>query len=245
MGAIGRRKQLSDIRRDNRVDIICLQETIKGDFSLWDLESLSEGEPFEWVWTAAQGHSGGTLIGVRISDINILSKDKGEFYTSMKLVSNMDKVIWEIVNVYGPVQTDRKQLFLDELTQKITDMTDSFIIGGDFNLIRFTWEKSSENTDQLWMDKFNDFIRDNGVRELIRKGGRFTWTNKHNNPIMSVLDRVLICPSWDQLYRRASCESLTRVGSDHCPLVVNTDDQRFRQQHQFRFEMSWLTQAGF
>jgi exonuclease III len=72
MGAIGRRKQLSDIRRDNRVDIICLQETIKGDFSLWDLESLSEGEPFEWVWTAAQGHSGGTLIGVRIKSVILI-----------------------------------------------------------------------------------------------------------------------------------------------------------------------------
>jgi hypothetical protein len=58
---------------------------------------------------------------------------------------------------------------------------------------------------------------------------------------MSVLDRVLICPSWDQFYRRASCESLTRVGSDHCSLIVNTDDQ----QHQFRFEMSYLTQARF
>jgi hypothetical protein len=124
-------------------------------------------------------------------------------------------------------------------------MTDLFIIGGDFDLIGFIWEKSSENTDQQWMNKFNGFIWDNGVKELIRKGGRFTWTNKQNNPIISVLDRVLICPRWDQFYRRASCESLTRVGSDHCPLIVNTDDQRFKQQHQFRFEMSWLTQAGF
>jgi exonuclease III len=204
--------------------VICLRETIKADFSLWELDTLNEGDSFEWVWTAAQGHSGGTLMGIRTSDINILSKDKGDFFTSMKLVSKLDKFIWEIVNVYGPVQTDRKQHFLDELTQKITDMTDPFIIGGDFDLIGFIWEKSSENTDQQWMNKFNGFIRDNGVKELIRKGGRFTWTNKLNNPIMSVLDRVLICPRWD---RRASCESLTRVGSDHCPLIVNSDDQRF------------------
>jgi hypothetical protein len=95
------------------------------------------------------------------------------------------------------------------------------------------------------MDKFNDFIRDNGVKELLMKGGRFTWTNKQHNPVMSVLERVLVCPRWDQFYRRTSCESLTRVGSDHCPLVVNTDDQRFKQQHHFRFDMSWLTQAGF
>jgi exonuclease III len=68
------------------------------------------------------------------------------------------------------------------------------------------------------MDKFNDFIRDNGVKELQRKGGRYTWTNKQNNQAMSVLDMILVCPRWDQFYMRASCESLTRVGSDHCPL---------------------------
>jgi hypothetical protein len=189
-----------------------LQETIKADFSLWELDNLNEGDPFEWVWTTTQGHSGGTLLGIRTSDISIPRKDKGEFFTSMKLVSKLDKFTWEIINVYGPVQTERKQHFLDELTQKVTDTTDPFIIGGDFNLIRFTWEKSSENTNQQWMDKFTDFNRNSGVKELIRKGGRFTWTNKQNNPIMSALDRVLICPSWDQFYRRASCESLTEVG---------------------------------
>jgi hypothetical protein len=50
---------------------------------------------------------------------------------------------------------------------------------------------------------------------------------------------------WDMLYKRASCESLTRVGSDHCPILVNSDDQRFQQQHCFRFESAWLLQQGF
>jgi hypothetical protein len=62
---------------------------------------------------------------------------------------------------------------------------------------------------------------------------------------MSVLDRVLMSARWDILYKRASCESLTRVGSDHCPILVNSDDQRFQQQHCFRFETAWLLQEGF
>jgi hypothetical protein len=52
-------------------------------------------------------------------------------------------------------------------------------------------------------------------------------------------------PTWEQFYKRSSCETLTRVGSDHCPLLVLTDDHRFKQQHCFRFEMAWLTQEGF
>jgi hypothetical protein len=50
---------------------------------------------------------------------------------------------------------------------------------------------------------------------------------------------------WDQHFHLATCKSLTRVGSDHCPIVVNTADERLNQPHIFRFEMAWLTQSGF
>jgi hypothetical protein len=59
----------------------------------------------------------------------------------MKISSRQDKSEWDIVNVYGPVQTERKADFLAELGQKIISMGEYFIIGGDFNLIRFAWEK--------------------------------------------------------------------------------------------------------
>jgi hypothetical protein len=49
----------------------------------------------------------------------------------------------------------------------------------------------------------------------------------------------------DHYYKKASCETLTRVGSNHYPNIVNTDDHRFQQQHGFRFEMAWLSQGGF
>jgi hypothetical protein len=62
---------------------------------------------------------------------------------------------------------------------------------------------------------------------------------------MCVLDRVLVSPSWEQFYKRSSCESLTRVGSEHCPILLTTDDHRFKQQNCFKFEMAWLTQEGF
>jgi hypothetical protein len=83
------------------------------------------------------------------------------------------------------------------------------------------------------------------VRELVRKGGRYTWTNKQMNPTMCVLDRMLVSMNWDQHYQLTTCESLTRVGSDHCPILVNTEDDRMRQPFTFRFESAWLTQPGF
>jgi exonuclease III len=244
-GVLGRRKQLREWKHKFKIEVICLQETIKADFSPGELASISEGENFEWVWTVAQGHSGGTPMGAKTDNIAVISSDRGEFYSSMKIFSRQDKTEWEVVNVFGPVQTERKADFLAELGQKITSMGEYFIIGGDFNLIRFAWEKSSDNVNQVWMDAFNEFIRDNGLKELIRKGSKYTWTNKQDNPVMSTLDRVLMSVRWDMIFKRASCESLTRVGSDHCPILVNSDDHRFQKQHCFRFESAWLLQQGF
>jgi hypothetical protein len=62
------------------------------------------------VWTAAQGHSGGTLIGVRTDDIIVLTKDKGEYFTSMKVTGKQENFTWEVINVYGPVKIERKLL---------------------------------------------------------------------------------------------------------------------------------------
>jgi hypothetical protein len=57
-------------------------------------------------------------------------------------------------------------------------MSEPFVMGGDFNMIRFPWEKSTDNINQVWMDAFNEFITDNGIKEMLRKGSKFTWTNK-------------------------------------------------------------------
>jgi hypothetical protein len=34
-------------------------------------------------------------------------------------------------------------------------MEEPFIIGGDFNMIRFAWDKSTNNINQTWMNNFN------------------------------------------------------------------------------------------
>jgi hypothetical protein len=63
---------------------------------------------------------------------------------------------------------------------------------------------------------------------------------------MCILDRVLVCNIFNSHCGEASCKSVTRVGSDHSPLVVNTLDDRFSQQrHNFSFQTSWLDQQGF
>lgn len=202
------------------------------------------GQDFSWVWTEAEGHSGGTLTGVKNGDTDVLGFDKGSF-SSIKARDRKDNVIWEVINVYGPVQNEKKQEFMEELLQKVRGLQCSLIMRGDFNLIRFASEKSSQNIDQSKLDLFNSFISDAGIKEIIRKGSKFTWTNKQDQPVMSALDRVFTSFDWDLHYPWATCETLTRVGSDHNPLLITTQDVGMDRPYVFRFEMAWFTQEDF
>jgi hypothetical protein len=52
------------------------------------------------------------------------------------------------------------------------------VIGGDFNLVRSSFERSSGNGNQMLMDRFNMFIDLHQLQEVRRHGPKFTWTNK-------------------------------------------------------------------
>jgi len=57
-----------------------------------------------------------------------------------------------LINVYGPVQDDRKPDFLQELIDKIKSTPLPLIVGGDFHLVRRIEDKSSGNVNHdLWM----------------------------------------------------------------------------------------------
>ena len=75
------------------------------------------------------------------------------------------------------------------------------------------------------MQLFNDCIAELGLRELERTGARFTWTNHQVDLIQSVLDRVLVSSEWELCCPLASLRAITRIGSDHVPLLLSTADE--------------------
>jgi exonuclease III len=81
-GREGRRTQLRDYIRTNRLDIIGLQETIKQDFSTAELRSLEVGGIFAWNHLPAVGHSGGMLLGFRDESIEVGAWRMGTFFIS-------------------------------------------------------------------------------------------------------------------------------------------------------------------
>jgi endonuclease/exonuclease/phosphatase family metal-dependent hydrolase len=73
-----------------------------------------------------------------------------------------------------------------------------------FNLVRSQKEKKS-----------------NGVIEIKDPSRKFTWTNNHECPIMTTLDRILVLMEWEAKYPMAKVNILPKEVSDHNPILIN------------------------
>jgi len=195
-GQDGRRRQIKEYLRQEDVDIVGFQETIRQDFSIMELEALSRHK-FVWTWVTTAGHSGGILLGVKEDTFEVDDMDRGEFFVSMALTHKQSRFKWVVVIFYGPANHRRSPQFLLELKAKVEHMETPVLVAGDFNLIRSAANKSSANLDLNSIRLFNDCIADLALREITRVGARFTWTNNRLDPVRSVLDRVFVSVEWE------------------------------------------------
>jgi hypothetical protein len=60
-----------------------------------------------------------------------------------------------------------------------------------------------------------------------------------------VLDRVFVTREWDQKFPKVRLYTLTRVGSNHCPLLMDDGTTIHQPKRGFRFETAWLSQPDF
>ncbi|XP_073358315.1 uncharacterized protein [Aegilops tauschii subsp. strangulata] len=136
-GQDGRRRQLIEYVRDEHIDIVVIQETMRSDFSLPELDRLST-HLFAWHWLPSSGnagHSGGILLGVKDATFEVGSMDRGQFFVSMELYERALNFKWEVIIVYGPADHSRSASFLEELNRKVSAASLPVVVGGDFNLL--------------------------------------------------------------------------------------------------------------
>jgi hypothetical protein len=166
-----------------------------------------------------------------------------DFYISATDRNRLGNWRWHIVMVYGPADRAHSRRFLEELGVKCGGTVLPTIIGGDFNLVREESDKSNGVVDRGLMRAFNDFIGRFELRE-IHRGRKFTWTNKQDSPIMSNIDRVLVTTDWEAKFPMCSLTSLTRIGLDHNPIMLNLGGG-YSRMSRFFFERQWNKMEGF
>jgi hypothetical protein len=103
---------LADFIREQDVDFIGLQETIKKEYSPAFFRAIDPQNLFAWKWIGSVGRSGGILGGFRLSRFSIIDTVVGKFFIKVTLHDLKLCLNWVFVIVYGAAQLNDKEDFL-------------------------------------------------------------------------------------------------------------------------------------
>lgn len=185
-----------------------------------------------------------TLVGVNKDYFDVLHAEHGEYFIRIMVFDKIAKFHWNLIDVYGDAQSDRKAGFLAELARVYNDNNIPCLVGGDFNIIRKETEKNKPVSNEHWSFVFNAIIENVGLREFPLNGRKFTWANNLPDPTYEKLDRVLCCPVWEEKYPLTIVQAFAREISDHTPLFIDPEEHS-RSEPIFRHENYWNMIEGF
>ncbi|GAA0174848.1 hypothetical protein LIER_41798 [Lithospermum erythrorhizon] len=118
---------------------------------------------------------------------------------------------------------------------------------GDFNDILRSSEKEGGNTrTEASLMVFQDFFRAGGLLDLGFNGDSLTWCNRRDKEacIKARLDRVGCNAHWYLNYPRAVVYYLEMIGTDHRPILLDTEVSTSTVKRLFVFDKRWVSKEG-
>jgi hypothetical protein len=94
------------------------------------------------------------------------------------------------------------------------------------------------------MQHFKQALDETQLMELDLHGRKFTWSNEHDDPTFTLIDRVFGTLEWHFLFPNSDLQAFSTMGSDHTPLILTGDVAR-QNYFGFRFESYWINMTGF
>lgn len=228
----------------NKVDIIMLQETKSVSFTNRLAVSLAGRHFDQWVSVDAINTAGGLCLGWNSGLLEGFEVVRGNFFLTVKFKNVADRMEFNISTVYGtPYHFNREEFWLEFRSLFHLAVT-PWVIGGDFNITRFVFDR--RGNPALFSDSscFNGIIREFGLNDLPISGGQFTWSNHRIHPSMVKLDRFLVSQEWDSAFPNSHVCCLASDVSDHVPLLFRSDWDRKRFKL-FRFKRMWTLDESF
>ncbi|XP_070034936.1 uncharacterized protein [Nicotiana tomentosiformis] len=128
------------------------------------------------------------------------------------------------------------------------DMTVPWLVGGDFNVIWDEEEKYGGLPVSLnEVDDFRHCINTCNLTDLGFKESIFTWWNgrSEDDCIFKRLDLCLGNMELQQTFPGLEVTHLSKIRSDHCPMLLKYDIESTPIKKSFRFLNFWVKHASF
>ncbi|XP_026398305.1 uncharacterized protein LOC113294100 [Papaver somniferum] len=127
---------------------------------------------------------------------------------------------WLFSGIYAPSNYLTRPYFWREIEEVRAYWNFPWVIGGDWNVIRYIHERTSCVESNNAMRKFNRFISRHELLDFPMIGATFTWTNNQVQSIRSRIYRFLLSPIWEINFPNVVQQALARPCSDHSPLAL-------------------------
>ncbi|XP_071708819.1 uncharacterized protein [Rutidosis leptorrhynchoides] len=143
-----------------------------------------------------------------------------------------------IIDAYGPHDDAGKIRMWSSLENLMRNIELNWLLCGDFDEVRDVEERFNSNFCLTRATRFNNFITNNGLIEILLGGRKFTRVCD-NGFKLSKLDRFLASENFLNLWSDLSTIVLKRKFSDRCPIALRDSVIDFRPKP-FHFFDEWL-----
>lgn len=150
---------------------------------------------------------------------------------------------WLLSAIYANPRISEHSILWNNVTSVSEAQSFPWIMMGDFNEVLMSVDKFGGRPVNFWLAmKFQNCLDTCGMMDMGFSGNRFTWTNSRGvaNLIQERIDRSFCNMRWWLMYPKASDKHLTRVHSDHYPLLIDLDSRSsLHLSCPFRFQLGW------
>ena len=171
-----RRKIIRNFIRNQRVDLVYLQETKIQEMTTVVARSLGVCRLSDWTALNAEGSAGGIILLWDKKVMELVNFEIGLFSISCVFKMVEGGFQWMFSGVYGPVERNLKEIFWEELGSIRGWWEGPWCLGGDFNEILSTSERARGGRYTPPMKRFVEIVNELGLRDFPLQGGLFTWS---------------------------------------------------------------------
>ncbi|XP_043710063.1 uncharacterized protein LOC122658959 [Telopea speciosissima] len=232
-------RTLKHVSKSETPDMMFLIETKSNGERLWTLKRRMK---YHEVYAInAVGASGGLALfwhqnikvkimfaDARVIDCEVSSEQGNKFFLTC---------------VYGdPVKSQRQGIW-NRIASFGMNKVDQWLCIGDFNSFLSWHEKvGGVKPGSQDMNQLREFLNNCNLMDIGAKGPVFTWNNKRSGSanIRIKLNRALANLAWRMKFENAITFVRPTIGSDHNPLLVDTNGGKSSGSRPFHFEAMWI-----
>ncbi|XP_072071864.1 uncharacterized protein [Arachis hypogaea] len=178
------------------------------------------------------------------TDVHVLSAN--EFFIAASVNDPSRNEVWGLLGVHLSYSDSSRASQFADISTIIQQFRSKVVVMGDFNAITSQSEKEGNGLKSATsISDFNNFIDDNDLVDIGMIGWPFTWTNRRQGAdlVKERLDRGLVGLHWKTLYEIAVVLRLSESGSDHAPILLDTNPQTWRTKRRFKFQEGWCEEV--